>query len=131
MNFNKLITRNLNNIEVLGLILILFSFIVQLVEIDIENESRKFELLQLHEKLDHIWMITSHEYSLNHPEADVQTTIEFKSIFNSYKMYDQNNVELSVWQQLVALNKFHFFQTTLFIIGSGLLIIVKYLKPKN
>lgn len=122
--------RKTNWLEGFGLIFILFSFFVQMVETGIENDIIELQNYQIHKKLDYIWSITSHDYSQKYPEQGEHFVINFKSSLDDYKIYSQDYKELNDWQKLVKYGWFTNTRLALFIIGSIMLIIPKFLPSK-
>ncbi len=120
-----------NLLEGIGLIFILFSFFVQMIETNIETDTRELANYQIHKKLDHIWQIVSTDYAKRYPEQDVRITIDFKHFVNEYKIYSEDKEELSNWEKLVKYKWFTNIRLSLFILGSLLLIIPKFIKTKD
>jgi hypothetical protein len=112
--------------EGIGLILILLSFFIQMIETGIEADIREAENYHINKKLDYLWAISSHDYANNHPETDVHFTLNFKSHFEDYKIYSEDKKEINNWQKLVKYEWFTNTRLLLFIFGSILLIIPKF-----
>ena len=123
--------RNANLLEGIGLLLILLSFMIQMVETGIESDIREQENYYIHKKLDHIWAITSHDYAQKYPESGVHSAINFKYYFDDYKIYSQDQEELTEWEKLVKYNWFTNIRLICFILGSFLLILPKFIKTKD
>jgi|LakMenEpi03Aug12_release.lakeMendotaPanAssembly.Ray.scaffolds.fasta_scaffold309796_2 hypothetical protein len=119
--------KKLSKLEGIGLILILLSFFVQMVEVGIESDIREHENYQIHKKLDHIWAVASHDYALKHGIQESQFSIDFQYYLKDYEIYSENKQDLDSWQKLVKYDWFINVRLVLFVIGSALLLIVKFL----
>lgn len=124
-------TKKVNTLEGFGLILILLSFFIQIVETDIESDIRDQENYLIHKKLDYIWEITSNDFGNRYPEQAVHSSINFKAYVDSYKIYSQDKLELNQWEELVKYKWFTNIRLFVFVIGSLMLIIPKFIQIKN
>ena len=120
-----------NKFEGIGLILILLSFFVQMIETDIENDIKEQENFNIQNKIDYLWTVMSDDYSNRYPEHEVHMAIDFKYFVDDYKIYTQNQQQLSGWKKLVKHNWFTNTRLSLFILGSIILIIPKFLNIKE
>jgi len=115
----------------IGLVLILFSFFVQMTEIGIESDIRQQENYHIHRKLDYIWTVVSHDYAKKYPEQGVYFAMDFKHYHNDYKIYSEDKRDLSKWEELVKYKSFTNIRLFLFIIGSVMLIVPKFYSTKT
>ncbi|MCT4117748.1 hypothetical protein HZP48_00615 [Elizabethkingia anophelis] len=127
----KITERKSNIIEGIGLLLILFSFLIQLMETDIESEVREAQFRQTQTKLDHLWMVISDDYAERHPEENVFKAISLKNIDDEWKYYSENKSELSDWQNGVLYGVISKSRIWIFIIGSFLVVIPKFIKKES
>jgi len=119
-------TKSLNRLEGLGLIVILGSFLWQLIETDLRNVEQETEYYRLHEKIDNFWSVYANDYANRNPTSGVLTRTDFKYIFDKWKIYSESlkeNRELSSQIQIST-----WIRVVLFVIGSVLLIIPKFQK---
>lgn len=121
-SINKRFTNN--RIEGIGLIIILFSFFIQIVEEDLSNQKHEAEIYNIHKKLDAIWHVYSKDFSSRNPEYGVSSTIDFKHYDKDWKIYSENRKEIKVWNDLV--DESGKYKMILFIIGSILIVIPKF-----
>lgn len=113
-----------------GLILILASFLWQIIETDLQNMSQEVEYYKIHQKLDALWMLQSNEYA-NSPlnKSQVMNAIDFEYIFKNWKYYGADKKEYEPlnsqlkWAAIVRI--------LIFVIGSGLLIVPKFVKQND
>jgi hypothetical protein len=119
-----------NLIEGLGLLLILLSFLIQLIETDIESEIREAQFYQTQKKLDNIWILTSKDYSEKHPELNVHSGINFEGIVKNWSHYSEDKKYLDNWKDSVYFKGISNSRIWIFIIGSILILIPKFTKQK-
>lgn len=123
-NLQKFLSNN--KIEGIGLILVLFSFFIQIAEEEFKNQKQESEYYNIHKKLDAIWHVYSKDFSTRNPEYDVSSAINFKHYDENWKIYSQNREEIKVWDNLVeTAGK---YKMILFIIGSIFIVIPKFRK---
>lgn len=118
----------LNKLEGIGLLLILISFFLQLVQNDLQSALNKSQYYHLHNKLDTIWQIIQNDYSQNHPEARVSGTINFETYSKNWKIYSEQIKELKSLED--SNNIFSKLNIIIFVFGSVLLIIPKFIEEK-
>ena len=121
----------LNRIEGIGLILILSSFLIQIIETDIDNEAREYENYKIQNKLDILWRVTSKEYADNHPEDRAHFSVDFKHYVDNWKIYSEELEYSEKWKNDVGFNLFSNCRIWLFIFGSIIVIIPKFIKEKT
>lgn len=63
--FQKLLSNN--KFEGIGLILVLFSFFIQIAEEEFTNQKQESEYYNIHKKLDAIWHVYSKDFSTRKP----------------------------------------------------------------
>ena len=119
-----------NVLEGIGLLLILFSFLVQLIETDIESEIRDAQFYQTQVKLDRLWTITSKDYSEKHPELNVHSAINFEGIDKEWKIYSEDKDYLDKWKRGVYFEGIVKWRIWIFILGSILVVIPKFVSRK-
>lgn len=122
--------RRSNLIESIGLILILLSFSVQLVETDIENEVREAQFYQTQNKLDRIWDLIGNEYSLDHTKSSNTRYLEFQEINKNWKYYSQDKEYLDDWKKSVWFDNTSKLRIWIFVLGSLILIFPKIVRKK-
>jgi len=122
--------RKLNMIEGIGLALILFSFLIQLIESDIETEIREVQFYQTQVKLDRLWILESKRYSENHPELNISKAIDFGNIDKDWKYYSQDKEYLEDWKKGVLYDGISKSRIWIFIVGSLLILLPKFIKKK-
>lgn len=122
--------RRSNLIESIGLILILLSFSVQLVETDIENEVREAQFYQTQNKLDRMWDLIGDEYSLDHSKSSNTRYLEFQEINKNWKYYSQDKEYLDDWKKSVWFDNISKLRIWIFILGSLFLIFPKLVRKK-
>ena len=118
----------INKLEGIGLLLILISFFLQLVQNDLQSALNKSQYYQLHDKLDTIWRIIQNDYSQNHPEAGVSGTINFEAYSKNWKIYSEQIKELKSLEDSNSI--FSKLNIIIFVFGSILLIIPKFIEEK-
>ncbi|MGN7787752.1 hypothetical protein ACTJIJ_24675 [Niabella sp. 22666] len=122
--------RKANILEGIGLLLILFSFFIQLIEMNIEGEVREAQFAQTQLKLDQLWTVVSDDYSEKRPEHGVSKAIDLKAIEKGWKYYSQEKEELSEWEKSVLYGAISKWRIWVFILGSVLILIPKFTKRK-
>lgn len=122
--------RQHNLIEGFGLFLILLSFLIQLVETDIESDIREAHFYQTQNKLDMLWMVTSKAYSENHPELNIHSGLNFEQINKDWKIYSEDKKYLDNWKDGVYFQVISNSRIWIFILGSLMLLIPKFAKRK-
>jgi hypothetical protein len=113
-----------NRLEGWGLILILGSFLWQLIENDLTNISESGEYYRLHSKLDAIWYVYSHDYISRNPDTGISFDISFKAFFDNWKIYSQILKETKQLSNQIDVTLY--IRVLIFIIGSILVIIPKF-----
>ena len=119
--------RKFNKIESVGLLLILLSFLIQLVESDIETEIKDAQFYQTQVKLDKIWNLLGKEYSIDNNKTSNSRYNEFQEINNDWKYYTQDKEYLDEWKKSVLFDFICKMRIWLFVIGSVILIILKWI----
>jgi len=122
--------RKSNIIESIGLLLILLSFLIQLIETDIESEIRDAQFYQTQVKLDRIWDLLGKEYSIDNSKTSNSRYLEFQDINKQWKYYSQDKEYLDEWKKSVLFDFISKIRIWIFIIGSIILIIPKWIKRK-
>lgn len=117
-----------NILEGIGLLLVLGSFLIQLLETEIEANVKEAQHYETQAKLDALWSIIVKEYSTDHPETGVQTAIDFNVMDKNWKYYSQNRQELEQWKKGVLAHPTSTARILVFVIGSLLLIFPKFVK---
>jgi hypothetical protein len=117
-----------NILEGIGLLLVLGSFLIQLLESEIEANLKEAQHYETQAKLDALWSILVKEYSTAHPEIGVQMAIDFKVMDKNWKYYSQNRQELQQWKKGVLAHPTSAARILIFILGSLLLIFPKFVK---
>lgn len=120
----------MNKLEGIGLILILLAFGWQVFEEDIHVLSSTTDKYQLHEKLDAIWMLLVDE----HFEVNERET--FPAISTNVDLINKN---WKYWSEIVEEKERITYQSKvvstirilLYLIGSVMLILPKFHKPKS
>lgn len=120
--------KTLNRVEGLGLILILISFFMQLMQNDLEGSKHESEYYHLNEKLDNMWTIIEKQYSENHPDEGVSMAINFKFYDENWKIYSEQRKEMESWED--AINIFSKISIVIFITGTIISIIPKFIEEK-
>lgn len=118
----------LNRIEGFGLILILSSFFLQLIQNDLESVKRKTENYYLNEKLDCIWRVMEKQYIDSHPELERGLAIDFEGYSDNWKIYSEQLKELRPWED--DANQFAKWSTYFFILGTIMIIASKLIDEK-
>ena len=126
MNF----TKRMSIIEGWGLILILASFLWQLIETEAQNIRQEGQNYEVHKKLDALWDLHYYEY-VHSPLNKNQSVIwsDFESTFDEWKIYSETKKEYEELE--TELTWFAGIRIFLFVLGSILLIIPKFTFKKN
>jgi hypothetical protein len=95
----KIKKKTLNIIEGIGLILILGSFFIQLLENDSANFKQEMRYYRLNSKMDYLWTIVSKDYSEKHPQDDITFSIDFKSYLDNWKIYSEEKKEVEKFKK--------------------------------
>lgn len=122
--------RKTNIIEGVGLLFILFSFSIQLIETDIESEFREAQFYQTQIKLDNIWELNGKEYSQEFSKPSNLRYIEFKEVNRNWKYYSQDKDYLDQWKKSVFFDFISKLRIWIFVIGSLILVIQKFINKK-
>ncbi|MCA0363035.1 MAG: hypothetical protein LCH67_03270 [Bacteroidetes bacterium] len=122
--------RKNNIIESIGLLLILLSFLIQLIETDIESEIREAQFYQTQVKLDRVWDLLGKEYSIDNNKTSNSRYIEFQEINKHWKYYSQDKEYLDEWKKSVLFDFISKIRIWIFVLGSLILIIPKWIKRK-
>lgn len=125
----KLSASWLARVEGIGLILILFSFFVQIFQNNSEESFRNSQNYHINKKLDHIWALIENKYAEEHPELNLSPVIKLKSIDKDWEVYSQQAKEMETWE-----NKIEFFadiSTWIFVFGTILVILPKFITEKS
>ena len=125
----KIKNKTLNIIEGIGLILILSSFFIQLLENDSANFKQEMRYYRLNTKMDHLWTIVSKDYSEKHPQDDITFSIDFKSYLDNWKIYSEEKKEIEKFEKEIEF--YACIRNIAFILGSIMLIIPKFIDEKN
>lgn len=122
--------RKTNIIEGVGLLFILFSFSIQLIETDIESEIREAQFYQTQIKLDNIWELNGKEYSQEFSKPSNLRYIEFQEVNRNWKYYSQDKDYLDQWKKSVFFDFISKLRIWIFVIGSLILVIPKFINKK-
>ena len=122
--------RKSNIIESIGLLLILLSFLIQLIETDIESEIREAQFYQTQVKLDRVWDLLGKEYYIDNSKTSNSRYLEFQEINKQWKYYSEDKEYLDEWKKSVWFDFISKMRIWIFIIGSIILIIPKWIKRK-
>ena len=128
----KLTTVWLNRVEGIGLILILFSFFVQIFQNNSEESFRNSQNYHLNKKLDHIWALIEKQYSEDEKSREEQTfspVTRLKTVDDDWEVYSKQVKELEVWESQIAF--FADISTWIFVLGTILVILPKFIPEKN
>ncbi|WP_305952113.1 hypothetical protein, partial [Emticicia oligotrophica] len=82
--------RKINIIEGIGLILILLSFLIQIVESDIETEIREAQFYQTQVKLDNLWDLVGDDFANDFTKSSNTRYLEFQEINKKWKYYSED-----------------------------------------
>lgn len=122
--------RKTNIIEGIGLLLVLFSFLIQLIETDIESDIREAQFYQTQVKLDKIWELNGKEYSQEFSKSSNSRYIEFQEVNRNWKYYSQDKDYLEQWKKSVFFDFISKLRIWIFVIGSLILVIPKFINKK-
>lgn len=122
--------RTANMLEGIGLVLILITFLIQLLENGVDQEVRENANLEVQTKLDALWTVVSTDYAEKHPKDSVYKGIVLKNVDAGWKYYEQNRQKISSWKAAVHADITTTIRITLFLLGSIFLIIPKFAKVK-
>ncbi|MGV3611376.1 MAG: hypothetical protein ACO1N0_10530 [Fluviicola sp.] len=124
----KLSTTWLARVEGIGLILILFSFFVQIFQNNSEESFRNSQNYHINKKLDHIWALIENKYADDHPELNLSPVIKLKSIDKDWELYSRQAKEMETWENKIDL--FADISTWIFVLGTILVILPKFIPEK-
>ena len=119
--------RKANILDSIGLLLLLFSFVVQLVETDIESETRETQFYQTQTKLDRIWDLMGKDYSIDNSKTSNIRYLEFQEISKEWTYYSQDKEYLDSWKKSVLFDFISKMRIWIFILGSIILILPKWI----
>jgi hypothetical protein len=68
------------------------------------------------------------QYSENHPDDGVSMAINFKYYDENWKIYSEQIKELTPWEE--AIDVFSNFNVFIFVVGSLLIIIPKFIEER-
>jgi len=125
----KLSAVGLNRLEGIGLILILFSFFIQIFQNNSEESFRESQNYHLNKKLDHLWVFIKKEYADGHLKKKDSLMLNSKSTNDDWEAYSSQAKELKTWE-----GKIEFFadiSTWIFVLGTILVILPKFIPEKS
>lgn len=125
----KLTTVWLNRVEGIGLILILFSFFVQIFQNNSEESFRASQNYHINKKLDHIWALIENKYAEEHPEKKLSPILKLQSIEKDWELYSIQAKEIKAWESKIEF--FADISTWIFVLGTLLVIVPKFIQEKN
>lgn len=143
----KLTTIWLNRVEGIGLILILFSFFVQIFQNNSEESFRESQNYHINKKLDHIWTLIENKYAEEEKAKPSKTEtsfgkdektrdnkklkplIQLKPLDHDWELYSVQAKEMQVWESKIEL--FADISTWIFVVGTILVIVPKFAREKN
>lgn len=125
----KLSTVWLNRVEGIGLVLILFSFFVQIFQNNSEESFRESQNYHINKKLDHIWALIENKYAEEHPEKKLKPLIELKSLDHDWELYSNQAKEMKTWEDKIEF--FADISTWIFVLGTILAILPKFIPERN
>lgn len=113
-------------VEGFGLFLILLSFFIQLTENNIEEDIREAQHNQTQTKLDKIW------FQINTISSNlIETKPNFSASSKSeWKYYPEDKSYLDNWKTSVFYETISYYRIWIFVFGSMLIIIPKFVKLK-
>jgi len=120
----------LSYLEIIGIFLILVAFCWQQFETDSETLSYEVDLYQIHDKLDALWGVIADDYAHRYSN-DIKSLVSsnFDFILANWKYWSQmKNEKMNVDSQRESAK---LFRIILYILGSCLILIRKYLDIKN
>ncbi len=118
----KLTTVWLNRVEGIGLILILFSFFVQIFQNNSEESFRASQNYHINKKLDHIWTLIENKYA-------EEEKAKPKLFDHDWELYSVQAKEMKVWESKIEL--FADISTWIFVLGTLLVIVPKFVQEKK
>lgn len=122
----KLTTSWLNRVEGIGLVLILFSFFVQIFQNNSEESFRASQNYHINKKLDHIWIwIENRDKEVKTPSS----VTKLKSFDHDWELYSKQAKEMKIWESKIEL--FADISTWIFVIGTILVILPKFIPERN
>jgi hypothetical protein len=121
-------TRKSLRLEGIGLLLILASFLSQLIETESANMKTEAYYYETQNKLDKIWYVVSSEFIAS-PNYKGETSFwfNFDSMFKEWKIYDQQTKELTSLNTEIKISGW--IRIIIFIIGSLFIVQSKFMKP--
>lgn len=125
----KLTTVWLNRVEGVGLILILFSFFVQIFQNNSEESFRESQNYHINKKLDHIWALIENKYAEEHPEQKLSPILKLQAIKKDWELYSVQAKEMKIWESKIEL--FADISTWIFVLGTILVILPKFIPERN
>lgn len=124
----KLSASWLNRVEGIGLVLILFSFFVQIFQNNSEESFRESQNYHINKKLDHIWALIENKYAEEHPEKKLKPLIRLKSLDHDWELYSRQAKEMKAWEDQIEF--FADISTWIFVLGTILAILPKFIPEK-
>ncbi len=122
----KLTTSWLNRVEGIGLVLILFSFFVQIFQNNSEESFRASQNYHINKKLDHIWIwIENRDKGVKPPSS----VTKLKLFDHDWELYSKQAKEMKIWESKIEL--FADISTWIFVIGTILVILPKFIPERN
>ena len=121
----------LNKIEGIGLLLILFSFFIQIEENSIQNSINEVQFYQTQEKLDEIWNMLGKLYKQDSTIDVNKRYEELIEIEKNWKIYSENKKEIDKWKEDVWFSKISSFRIWIFILGALLVAFPKFINKNE
>lgn len=121
----------LNRIEGIGLLLILFSFLLQVEENSIQSSVNEAQFYQTQEKLDKIWNMLGKLYKQDSTIDINKKYEELIEIDKNWKTYSENKKELDKWEEDVWYAKILSFRIWIFILGAVLVACPKFINKNE
>ncbi len=125
----KLSAVGLNRLEGIGLILILFSFFIQIFQNNSEESFRESQNYHLNKKLDHLWVFIKKEYADGHLKERDSLMLHSKSTNDDWEAYSSQAEELKTWEGQIEF--FADISTWIFVLGTILVILPKFIPEKS
>jgi len=121
----------LNRIEGIGLLLIIFSFLLQIEENNIQSTVNEAQFYQTQEKLDKIWNMLGKLYKQDSTIDINEKYEELIEIDKNWKTYSENKKELDKWEEDVWYGKILSFRIWIFILGAVLAACPKFINKNE
>lgn len=122
--------KKLNLIEGIGLILILLSFLIQLIESNIESEVREAQFYQSQVKLDKLWNLVGSDYKNDNSTNSNTRYLELQELDKNWQYYSQDKKYLDNWKNDVFYEGITNWRIWIFLLGSIMVVMPKFILKK-